>query len=421
MTDSARAASDGTSRPLTGVTLLALLMGFAGGFAAHEVRPTLGAQIANVIEPLGQLWGDSLRILAYPLLVCILIDAIAGRIRTAPGRMGLLSLVCFLAFLLAGAILTLALTPISFALLDVPQGSMGQAIAVAHPRSEAPEHSWLTGIFGDRFDRALLNGNLLAIVLVALASALAMSRLPAPARRAILDPVHAALQLLLVLLGWLLLAAPVGVFSLTFSLSSRNGLDAMGSLGAFVVIVIAMLLILTLLCYPAALFLGRVSISRFAHAAAPAQAVAMGTRSSIASLPALLDSGRRLGLPEQVNGLVLPLSVAVFKANRTISGLLKYLFLVHVYGIDASSADILAYAGLVLVISFASPGTPSGGAHSSTAILVAAGVPIEGVLLLIAIDAIPDIAKTLLNVTADLTVACVVARFSPPDTADSAP
>jgi Na+/H+-dicarboxylate symporter len=182
--------------------------------------------------------------------------------------------------------------------------------------------------------------------------------------------------------------------------------------GSFVLAVVALLLLFLVLLYPAAVLLGRVPLRAFAKAAVPAQAVAIGTRSSVAALPALLEGGAQLGLPSRVNAFVMPLAVSVFKANRTLSGPLKMLFLAHVYDIPLTAAAIAAFVGMELLLSAGSPGTPQGGTHPSTVILLAMGVPMEGIALLHALYALPDVFMTLTNVTADLAAGAMVARFA---------
>jgi Na+/H+-dicarboxylate symporter len=140
--------------------------------------------------------------------------------------------------------------------------------------------------------------------------------------------------------------------------------------------------------------------------------VAISTRSSIASLPAMLASAKRLALPPGIAGLVLPLSVSTFKVNRTISAPVKLLFIAHVYGIDLGPTAIATFFLTVLLLSFATPGIPeAAGSVQTLPAYLAAGLPLEGILLFSAVAAIPDIFKTLCNVTGDMTVATVLARF----------
>jgi Na+/H+-dicarboxylate symporter len=175
------------------------------------------------------------------------------------------------------------------------------------------------------------------------------------------------------------------------------------------VLISLVLILVTLLLYPFTAVAGRVSLGRFARAVAPAQVVAFGTRSSLASLPALVAGGQRhLALPPSATGFVLPLAVATFKLNMTISGPVKLLFLAHVYQIPLGASQLAAFLLTEVIISFSTAGIPSMGTVRSIPAYLAAGIPVEAIFILNAVDTIPDLFKTILNVTADMSAATVL-------------
>ena len=120
-----------------------------------------------------------------------------------------------------------------------------------------------------------------------------------------------------------------------------------------------------------------------------------------------------LGLRPDVANLALPLSVAVFKVNRTTSSVVKMLFLAYMFNIDLSALQILTFTVTVMILSFSALGIPGGGgAWKSMAAYLVLGLPLEGYILLGATDPIVDIFKTVLNVTGDMSVAAVLDRRS---------
>jgi proton glutamate symport protein len=181
-----------------------------------------------------------------------------------------------------------------------------------------------------------------------------------------------------------------------------------------VVLLCSVLCAFTLLQYPIAAAVGGVSMRRFAAAALPVQVLALTTRSSIASLPLLLDRARTcLGLRPEVSTVVMPLAVSTFKVNKAISSPLHFLFLAHVYGIELSTVQVVTFTALSILLSFTTLGIPSGGSLMRSApLFVAAGIPIQGYLLIEAADAIPDMFKTLTNVTGNMTAAAIVNRVT---------
>jgi Na+/H+-dicarboxylate symporter len=218
---------------------------------------------------------------------------------------------------------------------------------------------------------------------------------------------------MLVCVRWVLLLMPLGVFIFTFRFALASGDDAVEFLGVYVAIVCGLMLLCTALLYPVTALLGRTGVRDFARAVAPAQLIAVTTRSSIASLPALIQGARdRLRLPDSATGLVLPLSVSVFKLDISVSNIVKLVFLAHVYGVRLSAATLATFLVFVMVLSFSSPGLPSGGTFRALPAYLAAGVPIEGVVMVHAVEAIPDVFMTLLNVTADMSAATLLSRSS---------
>jgi proton glutamate symport protein len=140
--------------------------------------------------------------------------------------------------------------------------------------------------------------------------------------------------------------------------------------------------------------------------------VAASTRSSIASLPAMVEGARdELRLPIMATGFVLPLAVTAFRTNMTITGPVRILLISHVFGIPLAPGQIATFLVSVILVSFTSVGLPGGGgAFRNLPAYLAAGMPIEAIVLLEAVDVIPDIFKTVLNVTGDMSAATILSR-----------
>jgi Na+/H+-dicarboxylate symporter len=153
---------------------------------------------------------------------------------------------------------------------------------------------------------------------------------------------------------------------------------------------------------------------RFARAATPAQMIAFSSSSSIASLPALVESAEvGLQLPNRVAGFVLPLAVSMFKIAGPVSWTVGALFISWFYNIPLHAQQLATVAFAAVFLSFAAPGVPRGAFILLTPLFVAIGLPPEGIGILIAVDAIPDTFSTVLNVTGDLAAAAIVARREP--------
>jgi Na+/H+-dicarboxylate symporter len=405
----------------TVAALVALLLGLAlGAVAAATGAPALHATVAAV-EPLGALWVNAIRMTIVPLVVSLLVTSVAGVADVrAVGRLGARALLWFAILLVGSAVFAALVTPPLFARLEIDPASAAAlrataagAVAPDAPTPELPTlRGFVVGLVPVNPVRAAADGAMLPLIVFTLLFATAVTRLAGDARAVVTGFFRAVSEAMLVVVRWILALAPVGVFALSADMGRQLGVGAVGAVGYYVVILCALIAVVTLACYPIAAVFGRTSMRRFARAAAPAQAVAVSTRSSLASLPALIDGARReLGDRPAISGFVLPLAVSTFKLNTPVADLAGPLFLAALYGIDLSAAQIATMTVVCIAMSFSNPGIPSGGLFVVTApVMLSAGMPLEGIGILIAADAIPDVFNTVVNVTGDMTVATVLGR-----------
>ena len=268
----------------------------------------------------------------------------------------------------------------------------------------------MTGIVPSNTIKAAADGALLPLVVFTLAFALATTRIAPELRRHVVGLCEAVASAMRVLIEWILAYAPIGVFGLAFPLAARLGMAAVGALGYYVILVSATCAVLLLALYPVAALAGGVRVRDFARAVAPAQAVAFSSRSSLASLPALIGGAERLGLPQAVTGFGLPLAVSMFKFCGPVVTIGGLLFVSRLYGVAIDPWRLVQAAAVAVLLTFAGPGIPGGSLIVGSPIFVAAGLPVESIGLLLAVDTIPDMFRAPANVTADLTVATMLAR-----------
>jgi Na+/H+-dicarboxylate symporter len=185
---------------------------------------------------------------------------------------------------------------------------------------------------------------------------------------------------------------------------------------------------LILIIYVVAIVWGRISLARFARAVAPAQVVAVSTQSSLASLPVMIERARDwLGVPQTSAGLVLPLAVAVFRITSPVANLAVCLYVAQLHGVELGLGVLIAGGLTAIAVSIASVGLPGQVSFfaSIAPICIVMGVPIEVLPLLLAVEVVPDIFRTIGNVTADMAAARIVegshAAADPDPTASPGP
>jgi proton glutamate symport protein len=400
--------------------LVALALGFAAGVAIAASDNAAFRAVASAIEPAGTLWVNAIRMTIVPLVPSLLIVGVAssGDVQRI-GRLGGRAIPLFIAMLLAaGSLAVLIARPALGALRIDPAVAAGLRAAASpstlYTVTQLPSLSqWITELLPANPVKAAVDGAMLPLIVFSLALGVSATRIAPEARAHLVRWFQAIAEAMLVIVGWVLVAAPVGVFALMLGLGLHMGIGAVGAVAYYVGVVSGVLVLFTIAMYPLATLGGGISLRAFATAAAPPQAVAISTRSSFAALPAMIAAARdRLRFPPEITGFALPFAVSVFRANVPVAWIVGAIFLGRLYGVPLELASLMTLLLTSVAMSFTVPGIPSGGLYVMAPVIVGMGIPAEGVGILIAIDTIPDMFKTIVSVTAHLTATSVLARHS---------
>ena len=400
--------------------LLALCIGLSAGVALASLGMTDEHLVAGVAETVGGLWLDALRMTILPLVFSLVITGVAATAGIASaGGVTRISLSLFAIFLLASAALAAVLVPLLLAVWPTPgpaAAALRQALGTAGELGEYPGITEiLRGIIPANVVNAASSGAMLPLVFFALLFGFAITKLE-PEGRAGLSSFFAWIkETMLVIVGWVLKIAPVGVFALALVVGVRTGFTALGAFAHYIALVVFMCLVGVAAAYVVAVLIGRIPLARFARAAAPAQAIALSTQSSLASLPAMLKgSEAQLGISSRVTGVTLPLAVSLFRVCGPLATVTIAIYAAHVMNAPLGPAQLVAGALVAVIMVATGGGIPSQVTYlaTMTPILASMGVPIEILALLIAVETIPDIFRTTANVSMDMAITTVVAKFA---------
>lgn len=411
--------------------LISLVAAIALGVAIAASDNAALLRAADAVAPLGTLWVNAIRMTVIPLIVSLLITGVASVSDVkAIGRLGARTLLVFVLLLAGTAALIVPVAPAIFSLFPaaaerpaLPAGAaeaasqLGGGAGQTFSGASAGETAiaWLTALVPANPIAAAASDAILSVIVFALLLALAIARTEPASRATLVGFFRALADAMLIVVRWVILAAPVGVFALVLPLAARAGSSLVGAIGFYVVAYSVACVVIMLLLYPVVAAVAKVPIPRLARAALPAQLIAVSSSSSIASLPALVESAERgLGLPPSVTGFVLPLAVSTFKIAAPVSWTIGALFVGHFYGIPVGARELAIIAFGALVLGLAIPGVPRGAFITLAPLFTAVGLPVEGIGILIAVDALPDVIATGLNVTGALAATAIVARREAP-------
>lgn len=394
--------------------LLALLAGLALGIAGARFGWQGGLAVA---EPVGGVWLDALRMTIIPLVVALLVTGIGRTADSARGGgLAFRAVALFIGLLWISSVVGALLTPLALEAWPMPaeaaaalKAAVGtQHAAIAPP---PPMAQFLRSMVPTNPIAAAAQDNFLPLILFTTLFGVAITTLPAMQRERLTGFFDAIASAMLVMVGWVLWLAPIGVFALAFALGINAGTSAIGALLHYIIIVSSVGLIVSLAAYPLARLAGGVPLGRFARAIAPAQAVAVSTQSSLASLPPMLRSAERLGMAGTA-AVTLPLAVAIFRVTGPVMNLAVAIYVAHWFGVPLGAADLAAGVVVAAITTMGAVSLPGQVSFLTSIVPIAAamGAPIEPLAVLIAVEMIPDIIRTVGNVTMDVAATAVVAR-----------
>jgi Na+/H+-dicarboxylate symporter len=401
----------------------ALVFGIVAGILAGSLAPATREGALAVASFVGTLWLNALKMTVIPLVVALLVVGIAKSAEAAhagriAGRAVLWIVIICTGSAVFGAVAVLLLTH-AFPLSRHTAGLLEAALGSVEQKTSGPlpgAAEFFKGIVPPNAIAAATNGDILPLTVFTVMFALALTRVSAAGRQSVVSFFEASGDALLVIIGWVLAIAPLGVFALAFGVGSAAGGAAFAGLGHYIVIISAIGVLVTLAAYPLAAAFSRVGLGVFTREQIPPQAVAVSTRSSLACLPAMLAAARPMGIREEVADVTLPIAVALYRATGPAMNVAVAFYVAHWLGLQPSIAQMIAATAVGAVMSYGAVSLPGEVSYISSIapIALALGVPIAPLGLLVAVEMIPDIFRTVGNVTHDIALAAIVDRSTGP-------
>jgi DAACS family dicarboxylate/amino acid:cation (Na+ or H+) symporter len=416
----------GTPTPLHIKILGGLVVGAVAGGAANRLwrgAPALDWMVDSVAQPIGQIFLRLLFMVVVPLVFTSLVLGVTGLGDLT--RLGRISARTFGLFLLT----TVAAGTLGLVLVNVfgpgraidpalRAGLMEQFAGQAGERVQAADASgfgvqtFVNIVPRNPIDSAA-RGDMMGLVFFSVIFGVALARIGAERARPLIDVVSAIAGAVEVLIGFAMKLAPIGVAALVFAVTARFGFDLLASLGKYAAVVLGGLLIHQLAVLPlVARTLAGVRPMELFRRGRALILTAFSTSSSNATLPTTIRTARdEFGVAPEVAGFVLPLGATMNMNGTALFEGVTVLFLAQAFGVDLSLATQAVVLVLVVLTAVGASGVPSGSIPLLIVVLETVGVPGEGIALVLGIDRILDMARTVPNVTGDLVTSIVVDRW----------
>lgn len=419
---SAAALKPGLSRASTRLIGAMLVAGIAAGAAAAQLGDAIAQPALGLASTVGGIWLDTLRMTILPLMFALLVKGVVSGSSEARGsRLALRSITWFLglSFLSAivGAIaasLLLVAFPLPRAAIQALSGALGSIDLAGIGSGTASAADFFRSFVPVNPFKSAADGAVLQFLVFGLLFALAVSRLEPRLRDPVVTFFDAVGQAMIVIVGWILLFAPLGVFALAFALGVGGGAGAFGAVAHYLAIYCATGALVLVLAYVVALIAARFPLAAFSRAMLPVQSFALSTQSSTASLPLMVAAARELKVSEPVKDVTLPMAVALFRVLGPAMNIAVCIYVAHWLGIELGIGAYLAGIAVATLASISVPGLPGQLSFISSIgpIAAAMGLPLAPLGIFIAVEPIPDMLRTVTNVTMDVAVTGAVDRAS---------
>lgn len=407
--------------------LIAMALGLATGAAlgptAGWVDPDHARVIGDWLALPGALFLGLIAIVLVPLVFASIVGGIAATGSGETMRKVALRLALFI------LIATTAAAAIGVALANLVKPGIG--LETAAPAEAAPTGDveafdlghlpdLMAGVLPTNPAAAVLQGDLLAIVVLALLTGIAATQVRTERAAPILALLDSVLSISMTIVKWAMMLSPYAVFGLMAQLMSQVGVETLFGLASYVLTVLAGLAILLVLYLLVLKLFGGVGSGEFLKAAGQNLLLAFSTSSSSAVMPSTVQSARRLQVPEQIANLVVPVGATMNMAGTALYQSVAIFFLAQMAGVELGPAETMLVLGTLVGSSIGAPGTPGVSIAILASVAAGFGIPAEGLVIILGVDRLLDMSRTVVNVTGDLTAA-VLLRDAGGDAAAAAP
>ena len=376
---------------------------------------------AAIVQPAGTVFIRLITMVVIPLIFASLLVGVAslGDLRKL-GRVGGKTFAFYIAYYISavalGLFLANALKPGS----NIPESvqaelkaSYGETAGMQAIRAEERPGigDVLINIIPNNPAASFVQANMLQVIFIAMFMGVVISLLNKEKMKPVISFFEAINEIMVKIVEIVIKIAPYAVFALIAAVVGTFGIDILMSLVRYCVVVIGGLAILAF-TYPAVVTLfTKYPYFKFWKGITQAQLIAFSTCSSSATLPVTMECAEdNIGVSKQISSFVLPLGATINMNGTALYQGVTAIFIAQVYGMDLGLGDQLAIILTATLASIGAAGAPAMGVLMLVIVLKQVGIPLEGIALILGVERILDMSRTVINITGDIAAATVIAH-----------
>lgn len=393
---------------------LGVLLNPSTGFISEK----LSVELANWLDLPGQIFMRLVQMIMIPLIFASIISGIISNTSDNLKTFGL-KLLLYFVFTTAisitiGILVTLIMKPgrYIFELGGFPSSTAETSLTNEAPSLIENIPTAISKLIPNNPLESILMGEMLGVVIFTIIIGVAITQLRKETARPIIRFTEAIQKICMIVVSWAMILVPYAVFGLMAALLSRTGIDIFLGLGYYMAVVITGLLLLMAFYLTLVLFVVKKNPFTFLRAIKEPQLLAFSTASSAAVMPISMKiADEKLGVSSNISDFVIPIGATVNMDGTALFQCVTTIFMAQAYGIDLSLISLILITFTVVAASIGTPAIPGGGVIILASVLQSAGIPIDGIIVIIGIDRILGMFRTAVNVTGDLTACMIFNKF----------
>jgi Na+/H+-dicarboxylate symporter len=395
-------------------TLLGIVINPSTGFVSEN----FSLSFASWLDLPGQIFMRLVQMIMIPLIFASIISGIVGNTSEDLKTFGLRLLLYFvfttIIAISIGLFVTLILKPglYIFKLGGFPNS--GERLIKTAEQTSLTENipNTISNLIPNNPLESILMGEMLGVVIFTIIIGVAITQLKHDTVRPIVRFIEAIQKICMIVVSWAMRLVPYAVFGLIAALVSRTSIEIFLGLGYYIIVVILGLLLLMIFYLIMVFAFTRKNPFKFLSLIREPQLLAFSTASSAAVMPVSMKTAdEKLGVSSNISDFVIPIGATINMDGTALFQCVTTLFMAQAYGIDLTMLNLILITTTVVAASIGTPAIPGGGVIILASVLQSAGIPIDGLIIIIGIDRILGMFRTAVNVTGDLTASVIFNKY----------